>query len=149
MSCGSATRVFRWRIVCADESTDAIFAARNTGDHHVLHRQRRRSDAVTEHGIGHLGLPQYRAGARIERDQSRIQCAEEDAIPQHRDPAIDAIAFVRIHGLLFPLIFPKHAAGECIAREHLARRARRTGNCKAHCACNWRTLAAVIWFSGE
>ena len=73
-----------FQIVGIEETANAVFAARNAGDHHVLDDQRRAREAVAVLRFGHLHIPQHRTGLGVQRHQVRVHCAHDHAIAHHR-----------------------------------------------------------------
>ena len=78
----------------------------HSNDDFVLDRQRSSGDGVAGHGVGYLGFPKNAPGTCIQGDQSCVEGAEKDAIPEHRDTTVKGIDLIRIRHFLTPVIFP-------------------------------------------
>ena len=78
------------RVVGVDESAGAEFAAADADDDLVLHHERRARQAVADHRVGDLRLPQRRAGPRVERDERGVERADEQPVVEDRHAAVEA-----------------------------------------------------------
>ena len=58
--------------------------------------QRRAREAVAEHRVGHLHFPQRQAVPRVERDQRGVERADEQAMTEDGDAAVERIDLVRV-----------------------------------------------------
>jgi len=105
-----------------DESPDPVFAARDAGDHHVLHDERRARDAVAGVRVGHRDVPEHGAGFRAQRHQMCVHGAEEHAVAQHGHAAIDGIAADIDLRRQRAFVMPERPARRRIEREHVRRR---------------------------
>src|SRR5262249_3917200 len=121
-------------IVRIEESARAKLAASNANEDLVLHNQRRAGDAVTEHRIGNLHLPQWTGRSGVERDERSVERADEEAVAEHRDTAVERIDLVRILDLLRSRVPPNLAPIPRVERHH------HTGLCRVHDAVDndWR-----------
>ena len=106
-------------IVGVKEAADAVFAACDPGDHHVLDDQRRAGDRVAGLAVGNRHVPQHGARLRAQRDQVRIHGAEKHAIAKHRHAAVDRIATDVDFGRKAAFVVPVGAAGGGIESEHV------------------------------
>src|SRR5215467_4059862 len=76
-------------IIRIQETANAELSSGNADNHFIANRQGSRSNGVPLHGVGYLCLPKHTPGPRIQRNHSRIQGAEEEAVAQQRNPAIE------------------------------------------------------------
>ena len=77
-------------IVGGEESSHALFAAGGAGDDEVFDSQHGAGGVVVLAVVGHLGVPENRAGEAVEGDQVGVVCLHEDAVAGHRDAAVIA-----------------------------------------------------------
>ena len=104
-------------VVGVEEAPDAVLAAGHARDYHVLDDQRRAGHAVAGFGIGHLDVPDHRAGFGVESDQMRVYRADEDAVSQHRHAAIHGVAAdIDLRGKN-ALVMPVGPSGRGVERE--------------------------------
>ena len=148
------------RIVGVDEAADPELAAGDAGDDLVLHRQRRAGDAEALHRIGDLHFPEQRTGPGVERQERRVERADEDPVAEHRDAAVERVDLVRVADLLRPLIAPDLPSRRASSAttvpgaplvymmpsmtSGVASSTELPGSWRAHAACSRRALSAVI-----
>ena len=120
------------RIVRVDEAADPELAAGDAGDDLVLERQRRAGDAESLHRIRHLDFPEQRAGAGVQRQERRVQRADEQAVAEDRHAAVERVDLVRVADLLRALIAPDLAPGRGVQRDDDARRPARIHDAVDH-----------------
>src|SRR6266851_7670260 len=80
------------RVVGVDEAANAVFTSRNAKYDEILHRQRCRREAVAQPVVGGGYVPDDATGFRIERNQMRIERAEDNLVTENRKATIDAPA---------------------------------------------------------
>src|SRR3954452_3987359 len=73
----------RLRVVSVEEAANAILAAGDPCDDHVLHDQGSDSDAIPGLVVGNLDVPDHGSRLRIQREQVSIDCAKKHAIPKN------------------------------------------------------------------
>jgi hypothetical protein len=93
-------------IECRDKASDRPLASRNADDDFVFHDKRSVGDDVA-HASGAGGISSVRDSSvpnelsviRIDREQVRVQCSEEQLVAQHRQTAIRAASPSAGHSL--------------------------------------------------
>src|SRR5262249_1909517 len=101
----------RGSVVRIQESARAEFAAGDPDEHLVFHVQRRAGDAVTKHRVGDLRFPERQTGSRVQRDERRVERADEQPLSKHSDAAVEWIDLVRVLDLLLPRVSPDLTPG--------------------------------------
>ena len=105
-----------------DEAAHAFVAARRAGDDQIAEGERRAGGVVVLMPVGHLRVPQQRAGEAVEADDVRMIGDHEHAIAGDRDAAIDAAGRVADEPLgARPLVVPDLAARAGVERVALVR----------------------------
>src|SRR5579862_6964084 len=79
-------------IVCVDESSDAVFAARYAENHKIFYSERRDGEAVAEFVIHGGSIPNDASGFGIESDDVSIERAEEYFVAENSDTTVHAAA---------------------------------------------------------
>ena len=67
------------RVVGVEESARAELAAGDADEHLVFHDERRARQAVAEHRVRDLRLPERQSGSGVERDERGVERADEQA----------------------------------------------------------------------
>ena len=99
------------------KSANPELAAGDAGDDLVLHRQRRAGDAEPCIGSATCTSQSSAPVRGVERQERRVQRADEHPIAEHRDAAVERIDLVRVADLLRPLIAPDLPAGGGVERD--------------------------------
>src|SRR4029077_8777184 len=103
-------------VVGIEEPARAELAAGDPDEDLVLHDERRTRDAVAEHRVGDLDLPERRSGARVERDQCRVERADVQPVAEDGHAAIERVDLVGILDFLRARVSPDLPSGPRVER---------------------------------
>src|ERR1700732_4414091 len=102
------------RVVGVDEAANSVFPSRNAECDQILHRQRRRWEAVAQLVVGGGYVPDDATGFRVERNQVCIKRAEDNLVAENRKTTIDASAARTNVGRQLALIEPDGPPGAAV-----------------------------------
>ena len=111
----------RLGVVRGDEPADAAVPAGGADDHLVLDGQRRQGQGVRQVLVGHLDVPQFGAGGRIDRHDVRVERAHEHAVAEHRHAAVVRPAAGPVVGRRRIAVDPEHTARPGVERDDVVR----------------------------
>ena len=109
-------------VVGVEEAADAELAAGDARHHPVLHDERRRRLAVAAPVVGHLGVPDEVAAARVDGHEVGVEGAHVEGVAEDGDAAVVApAADAQVVGQRV-LVAPVRAPGRRVHRGQVARR---------------------------